>query len=98
MTKLSQRHVLAPTLAALLGFALTSWGAFAGAQQTSNTGSNAKGPPEPPAAVNNVSALAEIVVTGSHIHGADAAGSKLTVIGREQIDASGYGRIEDVLG
>ena len=42
-------------------------------------------------------ALEEIVVTGTHIHGADAAGSKVIVIGREQIDASGYGRIEDVL-
>ena len=41
--------------------------------------------------------LEEIVVTGSHIHGADAAGSKLIVIDRQQIDASGYERIEDVL-
>ena len=41
--------------------------------------------------------LEEIVITGSHIHGADAAGSKVIVIDREQIDASGYGRIEDVL-
>ena len=41
--------------------------------------------------------LEEVVVTGSHIPGADAAGSKVIVIGREQIDASGYGRIEDVL-
>src|ERR1700682_1881146 len=41
--------------------------------------------------------LEEIVVTGSHIHGGDAAGSKLIVIDRTQIDASGYARIEDVL-
>jgi iron complex outermembrane recepter protein len=41
--------------------------------------------------------LEEIVVTGSHIRGADAAGSKLIVIGRDQIDASGYGKVEDVL-
>ena len=41
--------------------------------------------------------LEEVVVTGSHIHGADAAGSKLTVIDRGQIDSSGYERIEDVL-
>lgn len=41
--------------------------------------------------------LEEIVVTGSHIHGADAAGSKLIVIDHQQIDASGYERIEDVL-
>ena len=41
--------------------------------------------------------LEEIVVTGSHIHGADAAGSKLIVIDRQQIDASGYERIEDVM-
>jgi len=45
----------------------------------------------------DASTLEEIVVTGSHIRGADAAGSKLIVIGREQIDASGYGRVEDVL-
>jgi outer membrane receptor protein involved in Fe transport len=41
--------------------------------------------------------LDEIVVTGSHIRGTEAAGSKLIVIDRDQIDASGYGRIEDVL-
>ena len=41
--------------------------------------------------------LEEIVVTGSLIHGTDAAGSKLTVITREQIDASGYERVGDVL-
>jgi iron complex outermembrane recepter protein len=45
----------------------------------------------------DASSLEEIVVTGSHIHGAEAAGSKLIVIDREQIDASGYGRVEDVL-
>jgi hypothetical protein len=47
----------------------------------------------PSAPVQDATDLEEIVVTGSHIHGADAAGSKLIVIGREQIDASGYGRI-----
>ena len=36
-------------------------------------------------------------MTGSHIRGAEVAGSKLIVISREQIDASGYGRVEDVL-
>ncbi len=41
--------------------------------------------------------LGEIVVTGSHIRGTEAAGSKLIVIDREQIDTSGYGRVEDVL-
>src|SRR5450631_1936944 len=41
--------------------------------------------------------LEEIVVTGSHIRGVETAGSKLIVIGRDQIDASGYGRVEDVL-
>ena len=41
--------------------------------------------------------LEEIVVTGSHIRGGEAAGSKPIVIDRAQIDASGYGRIEDVL-
>jgi outer membrane receptor protein involved in Fe transport len=51
----------------------------------------------PPAPAQDETKLEEIVVTGTHIHGTDAAGSKLIVIGREQIDASGYGRIEDVL-
>jgi outer membrane receptor protein involved in Fe transport len=41
--------------------------------------------------------LDEIVVTGSLIRDTEGAGSKLTVIGRDQIDASGYGKIEDVL-
>jgi outer membrane receptor protein involved in Fe transport len=41
--------------------------------------------------------LDEVVVTGSHIRGADAAGSRLTVIGRDQIDASGHGTVGDVL-
>ncbi|HEY4974665.1 MAG TPA: hypothetical protein VII41_13715, partial [Steroidobacteraceae bacterium] len=45
----------------------------------------------------DASNIDEIVVTGSHIRGAEAAGSKLIVIGRDQIDASGYGRVEDVL-
>ena len=51
----------------------------------------------PSATAQDEITLDEIVVTGTHIHGADAAGSKAIVIGREQIDASGYGRIEDVL-
>jgi outer membrane receptor for ferrienterochelin and colicin len=41
--------------------------------------------------------LEEIVVTGSHIRGAEVAGSKLIVISSEQIEASGYGRVGDVL-
>ena len=45
----------------------------------------------------DVSSLEEVVVTGSHIRGTESAGSKLIVISREQIDASGYGRVEDVL-
>jgi iron complex outermembrane recepter protein len=45
----------------------------------------------------DASALEEIVVTGSHIRGAESAGSKVILISREQIDASGYGRVEDVL-
>jgi len=45
----------------------------------------------------DVSDLEEVVVTGSHIRGAESAGSKVILISREQIDASGYGRVEDVL-
>jgi iron complex outermembrane recepter protein len=51
----------------------------------------------PSATAQDETTLEEIVVTGTHIRGADAAGSKVIVISREQIDASGYGRIEDVL-
>jgi outer membrane receptor protein involved in Fe transport len=49
------------------------------------------------AGTQDAGTLEEVVVTGSHIRGADAAGSKLTVIGRDQIDASGHGSVEDVL-
>jgi iron complex outermembrane receptor protein len=58
------------------------------------------GCPDPPCSIaksESAVALEEIVVTGSHIRGVETAGSKLIVIGRDQIDASGYGRIEDVL-
>jgi iron complex outermembrane recepter protein len=54
-------------------------------------------PPCSLARSEDASTLEEIVVTGSHIRGAEAAGTKLIVIGRDQIDASGYGRVEDVL-
>jgi outer membrane receptor protein involved in Fe transport len=60
----------------------------------------ANGCPDPPCSIaksEDARALEEIVVTGSHIRGADAAGSKLIVIDRDQIDASGHGRVEDVL-
>jgi len=40
--------------------------------------------------------LEEIVAAGSHVPGPEAAGSKLIVIGRARIDASGYGPAEDV--
>src|SRR6267142_6963315 len=58
------------------------------------------GCPDPACSIaksEDASALEEIVVTGSHIRGVEAAGSKLIVIGRDRIDASGYGRVEDVL-
>ena len=35
-------------------------------------------------------------MTGSHIRGTESAGSKLTVISRERIDASGYGHPDPV--
>ena len=41
--------------------------------------------------------LKEIVVTGSHIRGAQAAGAKLIVIDKEMIERSGRGRVQDVL-
>jgi len=51
----------------------------------------------PAAKTQDAPNLDEIVVTGSYIHGTEAAGSKVIVIDRTQIDASGYARIEDVL-
>src|SRR3984893_12639666 len=59
-----------------------------------------EGCPDPPCSIaksEDASTLEEIVVTGSHIRGAEAAGSKVILISREQIDSSGYGRVEDVL-
>jgi iron complex outermembrane receptor protein len=54
-------------------------------------------PASPIANSADTGTLEEIIVTGSHIRGVETAGSKLIVIGRDQIDASGYGRVEDVL-
>jgi outer membrane receptor protein involved in Fe transport len=51
----------------------------------------------PTAYTADTTGLEEVVVTGSLIRGTEAAGSKVIVIGRDQIDASGYGRIEGVL-
>ncbi len=39
----------------------------------------------------------QMVVTGTHIRGAESAGSKLIVIDREQIENSGFARIPDIL-
>jgi iron complex outermembrane receptor protein len=101
MTNLSQRQALVPTLAALLGFALTGWGASAGAQQTSTTGSNAtgtNGPPDPPTAVNNASAIEEVVVTGSRIASASyTSDSPLVTVGAAQIAAVGQTSLDTVL-
>ncbi len=41
--------------------------------------------------------LAQVTVTGSHIRGEEPIGSQLIVVNREDIDKSGYGRIEDLL-
>ena len=54
-------------------------------------------PTAPGRSTEGATALDEIVVTGTLIRGTEAAGSKLIVIDRQQIDESGYGRIEDVL-
>ena len=47
--------------------------------------------------VEDLTQLEDVLVTGSHIRGAEVAGSKVILISREQIDASGYGRVEDLL-
>ena len=41
--------------------------------------------------------LEEVIVTGSHIRGAAPAGSNVLVIDREEIEESGYGRLQDLL-
>ncbi len=41
--------------------------------------------------------LQQVVITGSHIRGAEPVGTKVLVITRDDIDKSGYGRIEDVI-
>jgi outer membrane receptor protein involved in Fe transport len=41
--------------------------------------------------------LEEIVVTGSHIRGVEAAGANLIVVDRDRIDASGYGSVAGVM-
>src|SRR2546429_9860194 len=74
--------------AAGLGLLMHHYGlAFAQSEAAESSGSKTE----------DVSNLEEIVVTGSHIRGAEVAGSKVILISREQIDASGYGRVEDVL-
>lgn len=45
----------------------------------------------------NVSSVEEVVVTGTHIRGVVPVGSPVIVIHREQIEASGYGRVQDLL-
>ena len=101
MTNLSQRHVRVPTLAALLGVALTGWGASAGALPTAATGSNTTGtdgPPDPPTAVNNASAISEVVVTGSRIASASyTSDSPLVSLGAAQIQAVGQTSLDTVL-
>lgn len=42
-------------------------------------------------------ALNEVVITGTHIRGVAPVGSQLIVIDREQIQASGYGRVQELL-
>jgi len=41
--------------------------------------------------------LDEVVVTGSHIRGSQPAGAVPFIVDRQQIEASGYGRLQDVL-
>jgi iron complex outermembrane recepter protein len=107
MTNLPQRHVLVPTLAALLGFALTGWGAPAIAQQTSTTGSNAtgtNGPPDSPTTikkttiVEKVAPVEEVVITGTRIANASyTSDSPLVSISADQIAATGQTSLDTVL-
>jgi outer membrane receptor protein involved in Fe transport len=49
-------------------------------------------PPQP-----RLETVEEIIVTGTHIRGAAPVGSRVMVIDREAIAASGYGRVQDLL-
>ena len=73
----------------MLGLGVATAGSATAADCSDPPCANAKGA--------DANALEEIVVTGSHIRGAEAAGSKLIVIGRDQIDASGYGSVSGVM-
>jgi iron complex outermembrane recepter protein len=102
MNKSSQRHVLAPTLAALLGLAFTALGSAAGAQQSPTTESGAastSGPPEPAVAGNTSSQLGEVIVTGSRIASRSyTSDSPLATIGTEQIASVGQVSLDSALG
>ena len=100
MTNLSQRHVLVPTLAALLGLALTCSGASADAQQTSTAESRDTddGPADSAFKANNASAISEVVVTGSRIRSAsETSDSPLVSVGAAQIAAVGQTSLDTVL-
>jgi iron complex outermembrane receptor protein len=102
MTNLSQRRALVPTLAALLGLALTAWGAPVSAQQTATTDSNATGtnsPPDSPAAAKkNAPVLEEIVVTGTRIANASyTSDSPLVTVDAAQIAAVGQTSLDTAL-
>src|SRR4030081_1192809 len=100
MTNSSQRHVLVPTLAALLGLALTCSGASADAQQTSpaERRDTDDAPADSAFKANNASALAEVVVTGTRIANAsDTSDSPLVTVGAAQIAAVGHTSLDTAL-
>jgi iron complex outermembrane receptor protein len=67
-------------------------------QNPSPSKGEGQGEDEKPAQRQKVLELEEIVVTGSHIRGnTGPAGSRVMVIGREEIEKSGYGSIPEVL-
>lgn len=73
----------------MLGLSLVTCGVGVCAQESARSGkdeSSARGV-----------ALEEITVTGSHIRGSAAVGSPLVVITREDLEKSGYGRIQDYM-
>ncbi|HEV2271539.1 MAG TPA: TonB-dependent receptor [Steroidobacteraceae bacterium] len=88
-------QILTPTtLAALLGLALTGLGSPAGAQQSPTSG-----PPDPAAAGNPSSQLAQIVVTGSRIASRSyTSDSPLVSVGAAQIAATGQVSLDSALG
>lgn len=73
----------------MLGLGLITCGAGICAQESARSDRDASS--------DKSVALEEITVTGSHIRGSAPVGSPLIVVTREDLDKSGYGRVQDYM-